>query len=120
MQQNPIQQLFYLNKTEKGSKMSNVTTAQQGQQVVISIIGRFDFNILQSFRDAYSEHADTSLTFSLDLAQTEYIDSSALGMLLNMKNHLGAEDCAIEIKNCQPNLMKIFSIAHFDKKFKFQ
>ena len=87
--------------------MSNVTSNQQGQQVTISIAGRFDFNILQQFRDAYSEHAGTSL------------DSSALGMLLNMKNHLGAEDCAIQIKNCQPNLMKIFTIAHFDKKFKF-
>lgn len=99
--------------------MSNVTSNQQGQQVTISIAGRFDFNILQQFRDAYSEHAGTSLKFTLDLAQTEYIDSSALGMLLNMKNHLGAEDCAIDIKNCQPNLMKIFTIAHFDKKFKF-
>ena len=99
--------------------MSNVTSSQQGQDVTISIIGRFDFNILQVFRDSYSEHAGTDLSFSLDLAQTEYIDSSALGMLLNMKNHLGAEDCAIEIKNCQPNLMKIFTLAHFDKKFKF-
>jgi anti-anti-sigma factor len=100
--------------------MSSVNTAQQGQEVVISISGRFDFNILQNFRDAYSDHAGSTLNFSLDLAQTEYIDSSALGMLLNMKNHLDAEDCGIVIKNCQPNLMKIFTIAHFDKKFKFQ
>jgi anti-anti-sigma factor len=100
--------------------MSNVTTTQQGQDVIISITGRFDFNILQLFRDAYSEHAGSSFNFILDLSQTEYIDSSALGMLLNMKNHLGAEDCAIVIKNCQPNLMKIFTIAHFDKKFAFK
>jgi anti-anti-sigma factor len=99
--------------------MSNVTSTQNGQNVTISIVGRFDFNILQLFRESYSEHGNTDLKFSLDLAQTDYIDSSALGMLLNMKNHLGAEDCAIEVKNCQPNLMKIFSIAHFDKKFKF-
>jgi anti-anti-sigma factor len=100
--------------------MSNVTTTQQGQDVTISVTGRFDFNILHLFRDAYSDHGDSSFNFFLDLSQTEYIDSSALGMLLNMKNHLGAEDCAIVIKNCQPNLMKIFSIAHFDKKFAFK
>ncbi len=87
--------------------------------MTISISGRFDFNILQEFRDSYSELAGSDSSFAVDLSQTEYIDSSALGMLLNMKNHLGSEDCAIEIRNCQPNLMKIFSIAHFDKKFKF-
>lgn len=87
--------------------------------MTISISGRFDFNILQEFRSSYSELEGCNLVFSVDLAQTEYIDSSALGMLLNMKNHLASEDCAIEIRNCQPNLMKIFSIAHFDKKFKF-
>jgi anti-anti-sigma factor len=100
--------------------MSSVNIAQQGQEVVISISGRFDFNILQNLRAAYSDYAGSTLNFSLDLAQTEYIDSSALGMLLNMKNYLGAEDGGIEIKNCQPNLMKIFTIAHFNKKFKFQ
>lgn len=99
--------------------MSNVNVNQQGQQVVIAINGRFDFNILQEFRDAYSDMNGSEYSFVVDLAQTDYIDSSALGMLLNMKNHLGSEDCAIEIRNCQPNLMKIFTIAHFDKKFKF-
>ena len=87
--------------------------------MTISIRGRFDFNILQEFRDSYSSLAGSDSQFSVDLAETEYIDSSALGMLLNMKNHLGSEDCTIEIRNCQPNLMKIFTIAHFDKKFKF-
>ncbi len=99
--------------------MANVSITQQGEQVIVSISGRFDFNILQEFRDSYSDMAGSDLSFAVDLAQTEYIDSSALGMLLNMKNHLGRDDCTIEIRNCQPNLMKIFTIAHFDKKFKF-
>ncbi|MGR6874427.1 STAS domain-containing protein [Pseudomonas sp. HK3] len=99
--------------------MSIVSVDNSGGVLQIAIKGRFDFNILEEFRDAYSEKQGAGDKFVVDLAQTEYIDSSALGMLLNMKNHLGAEDRQIEIKNCQPNLMKIFSIAHFDKKFKF-
>lgn len=99
--------------------MSSVNVSQQGKQVTVTVQGRFDFNILQEFRDAYTSMAGSDHEFTVDLAQTEYIDSSALGMLLNMKNHLGRDDCAISIRNCQPNLMKIFSIAHFDKKFKF-
>lgn len=99
--------------------MSNVKVDQQGTNLTISVSGRFDFNILQEFRNAYINLSDSSLIYTIELAQTDYIDSSALGMLLNMKNHLGAEDGAISIINCQPNLMKIFTIAHFDKKFKF-
>lgn len=99
--------------------MSTVNVNDSGGALQIAIVGRFDFNILQEFRDAYSDKEGSQGQFVIDLAQTEYIDSSALGMLLNMKNHLGVEDRVIEIKNCQPNLMKIFSIAHFDKKFKF-
>ncbi|NVK39468.1 MAG: STAS domain-containing protein [Gammaproteobacteria bacterium] len=99
--------------------MANVDVSQEGSTTVITINGRFDFNILQEFRDAYSDKDAGSGKFVINLAGTEYIDSSALGMLLNMKNHLGSEDRAIEIINCQPNLMKIFTIAHFDRKFKF-
>ncbi|EAT13153.1 STAS domain-containing protein [Bermanella marisrubri] len=100
--------------------MSSVIVDEQGSEVIISINGRFDFNILQEFRDAYSSLESSSKAFVVDLGKTEYIDSSALGMLLNMKNHLGSDDQGIEIRNCQPNLKKIFSIAHFDKKFLFK
>lgn len=99
--------------------MSKVDVDEQGSEVIISINGRFDFNILQEFRDAYSGLEGSDKQFVVNLANTDYIDSSALGMLLNMKNHLGSDDQGIEIRNCQPNLKKIFSIAHFDKKFLF-
>lgn len=100
--------------------MSNVSVAKSDSGLTISIKGRFDFNLLQAFRDAYSDYDDSVTSeFMVDLAETDYIDSSALGMLLNMKNHLGAEDQEIKIINCQPDLLKIFAIAHFDKKFKF-
>lgn len=98
--------------------MSTVNVKKEGNDLIIMINGRFDFNILQSFRDAYATQTGSGIHYVVDLAKTDYIDSSALGMLLNMKNHLNAADGAISIKNCQPNLQKIFSIAHFDKKFK--
>lgn len=99
--------------------MSSVSVNQNGDKVTIAINGRFDFNLLQDFRDSYANLADTDLNYTVDLSGTDYIDSSALGMLLNMKNNVKAGDGDITISNCQPNLMKIFSIAHFDKKFQF-
>jgi len=99
--------------------MSAISVQRQENEYIIKIEGRFDFNLLQEFREAYSELKDEDLKYIVDLSSTEYVDSSALGMLLNMKNHLGSADQEIEIRNCQPNLKKIFSIAHFDSKFLF-
>jgi anti-anti-sigma regulatory factor len=45
------------------------------------------------------------------------MDSSALGMLLNMKKYLNKQDREIRITNCGPTLKKILLIARFDKKF---
>jgi anti-anti-sigma regulatory factor len=45
------------------------------------------------------------------------MDSSALGMLLNMKKNLTGKVETIQISNCQPQLKKILQISRFDKKF---
>jgi anti-anti-sigma factor len=45
------------------------------------------------------------------------MDSSALGMLLNMKKTLEDKVTVFEITNCQPQLKKILQISRFDKKF---
>jgi anti-anti-sigma factor len=53
----------------------------------------------------------------IDLRETDYMDSSALGMLLNMKKTLGESVSSITISNCRPQLKKILQISRFDKKF---
>ena len=87
-----------------------------GKGVVISIRGRFDFSQITEFRKAY-ESQQKDLNFTVDLRQTEHIDSSALGMLLNMRTFLGGDKAKIEIANCSPGIKKILEISRFDKKF---
>ncbi len=99
--------------------MSNIFVELDQIRLTVFIVGRFDYDIVDEFRDSYTSLFDSDLNISLDLSQTDHIDSSALGMILNMKSHLKKEDQAIEIKNCKPNLMKLFSMAHFERKFKF-
>lgn len=79
--------------------------------------GTFDFNSVQEFRAAYSGDK-TYKRYTIDMAKVDHIDSSALGMLLNMKKTVG-ENCVISIVNCKPNIKKIFVISRFDKKFDF-
>jgi anti-anti-sigma factor len=86
--------------------------------LTISIDGKFDFGSLKDFRLAYSEDHARASKYVVDMRRTETMDSSALGMLLNMKKYLNKEDREIRIINCGPTLKKILLIARFDKKFK--
>ncbi|HEX4974318.1 MAG TPA: STAS domain-containing protein [Pseudomonadales bacterium] len=88
-----------------------------GKNITIAISGCFDFNCVQEFRGVYMALDGKKSSVELDMRQTEYMDSSALGMLLNMKKHLNAADTDIRIVNCQPQVKKILQISRFDKKF---
>ncbi len=84
--------------------------------LTIGIRGRFDFSVVNEFRAAY-ESAPKGIDYVIDLRQAEHIDSSALGMLLNMRNHLGGDSVKIEIAHAAPGIRKILEISRFDKKF---
>lgn len=98
--------------------MSSVRVSKNDGTVTIKIQGRFDFNLVQAFRDSYMNNDNRGDHYVVDLSEVGYIDSSALGMMLNMKKFLEADNGAIRISNCQPNLKKIFTIAHFDRMFR--
>ncbi len=88
-----------------------------GKELIISIKGKFDFSLVQEFRQAYSDVGDQQPTVFIDLRETEYLDSSALGMLLNMRKALGQSVKSIHIINCRPEVRSIFDISRFDKLF---
>jgi len=88
----------------------------------ISIEGDFEFSRLNEFRKAYTENEDAirSAKIVIDLDKTNTIDSSALGMMLNMQKHLNKEDREISIINCNEIVSKILNITNFEKKFKVE
>ncbi len=88
-----------------------------GKTLVISIDGRFDFSTHQAFRDAY-EHGDPGIrTFIVDLSETTYLDSSALGMLLLLRDYAGGDSARIFIENCNGDVRRILSISNFEQLF---
>ncbi|MCB1654339.1 MAG: STAS domain-containing protein, partial [Pseudomonadales bacterium] len=44
-------------------------------------------------------------------------DSSALGMLLLLRDHAGGDNAEIRVINSNPDVLKIFNISNFDKLF---
>jgi len=87
-----------------------------GQQLTILVQGRFDFAMHQDFRNAYEEVANVQ-RFVVDLRGTQYLDSSALGMLLLLRDHAGGEDAQVRLVNCSPDVNTILTISNFSKLF---
>ncbi|TPW11745.1 MAG: antisigma-factor antagonist STAS domain-containing protein [Halothiobacillaceae bacterium] len=99
----------------------SVTTqvSGDGATVTIYIQGRFDFGIHQAFRAAYEQAAVNVAhpAFIVDLSATEYMDSSALGMLLLLREHAGSDRNRVAITHCSAVIREILDIANFDKLF---
>jgi HptB-dependent secretion and biofilm anti anti-sigma factor len=91
--------------------------SDDGKQLTIVLDEKFDFGKVQDFRNAYENHSEELTRIVIDLSQTEYMDSSALGMLLNMQKIMSARVKEFSIINCRPQVLKILQISRFDKKF---
>jgi anti-anti-sigma factor len=91
--------------------------SEDGAQLTIYLEEKFDFGKVQDFRFAYSDGTEEVKTIVVNLEKTEYMDSSALGMLLNMQKSLNGSVSAFKISNCRPQVLKILQIARFGKKF---
>ena len=86
-------------------------------RLTIKIQGRFDFSAHQDFRDAYEKADAKPSSYTVDMGETTYLDSSALGMLLLLRDHAGGENSQVEIVNCNADVRKILTISNFEQLF---
>jgi len=98
----------------------NIERLQDSNTILMSIEGRFDFNLHTLFRNSYKDIELNNGTFIVDLNKTEYLDSSALGMLLLLKEHAETMGSYVLIKNPNQGVLDILNIASFDKLFKIE
>lgn len=91
--------------------------SEDGKELTIFLEEKFDFGKVQDFRLAYSEGSEGVTSIIVNLQKTEYMDSSALGMLLNMQKSVSDKVKSFKITHCRPQVLKILQIARFGKKF---
>ncbi len=75
---------------------------------------RFDFNLHREFRQACEDNPESSC-YIIDFDRTEYLDSSALGMLLQLWELAGARETGVNIVNARENVVEVLNIANFGK-----
>lgn len=89
--------------------------SDDNKEISIAIDDRFDFSVHQEFRDAYSDCLANGAQITLDLSKTSYMDSSALGMILLLKDHVEKISGTLIIANPNEAVNKILEIAQFHR-----
>ena len=91
-----------------------------GKELTIKITGRFDFSAHQEFRQVYENASTDIANYVVDMEEATYLDSSALGMLLLLRDHAGGDNSSISIVNCNSDVKKILTISNFGQLFTIQ
>jgi anti-anti-sigma factor len=95
----------------------NVTESDNSNEVTIHISGRFDFSMHQVFMETYQQFPKGEKQFVVDLDETEYMDSSAMGMLLQLREHAATDQGHVKLIHANDTVRKILEIANFGKLF---
>lgn len=85
--------------------------------LTLQLGARFDFSIHRDFHDACLATGHVARSYLVDLSEVTHMDSSALGMLLLLREHAGADRADIRIVNAGTHLRGTLRVAGFDKLF---
>ena len=90
------------------------------QSLVLS--GRFDFHANKAFRTAYDDllKREGAECLEIDMRDVEYMDSSALGMLLLLKERAEAADRSVILAHCRKPVREILDVVNFGKLFQIR
>lgn len=93
--------------------------SKEAGKALIKLSGRFDFNTHREFRGAYEPLvADAEIrSVVVDFANVDYLDSSALGMLLMLRDKLGGAGKEVALTSVRGNVKQVLDIANFGKLF---
>jgi anti-anti-sigma factor len=81
--------------------------------------GRFDFNSHRDFRSISEEALKTEgvREIEVDLGGVDYLDSSALGMLLLLREKANLGNQRLALLNCRGIVQQVLDVANFNKLF---
>lgn len=89
---------------------------EQNATAILVLKGRFDFSCQQEFRECFSRYPQGS-GYIIDLREVSYIDSSALGMLLLLRDHAGGDVSNVVIKGASDFVASALKMARFERLF---
>lgn len=95
----------------------SMTKDTANNEVTVVIKGRFDFSMNSDFRKILSDAECNGEKYMIDMGAVEDLDSSALGMLLLLREKAGGDDADIKISRCRPDIVEMLEMANFQTMF---
>lgn len=79
----------------------------------------FDFKVHREFKNAYMPLLDNAALheIEIELSKVEFIDSSALGMLMLLNERAKAANKTVSLLNATDAVSKMLEVANFSKIF---
>lgn len=98
--------------------MQITRTEDVGRQI-LKLSGRFDFHSHRDFRSAYEQALESGAakTIVVNFDGVDYLDSSALGMLLLLREKAEASGKQVELAGLQGTVKQVLDVANFGKLF---
>jgi anti-anti-sigma factor len=90
-----------------------------GSRARLVLMGRFDFNshvVFNQSTDSLLRNAGIN-ELELDFDQVKYIDSSAMGMLLLLKERAKGASKSVTLLNCNGSVAQVFELSNFRRLF---
>jgi anti-anti-sigma factor len=96
-----------------------ITSTNAGTTEIINLSGQFDFNDLRNFKTAYEGALNRAEVTTLDIEMSElkYIDSTALGMLMLLRQRAGAVGKKVILKHPTQVVREVLDIANLGNLF---
>jgi anti-anti-sigma factor len=97
-----------------------IQTSRTDACATLRLSGRFQFDSRRDFRSAYDQFiADAGVkVIVLDFTGVDYLDSSALGMLLLLREKAGAVGKEVELANTRGAVRQVLDVANFARLFR--
>ena len=92
---------------------------KSNETCTIAINGRFTFEDHREFRKAYNDCLEIKgvKKVAIDFLRAEYLDSSALGMLLMLRERAKSMNVDVSLVNAKGSVYQVLEIANFHKLF---
>lgn len=97
--------------------MPILSTLSDDGTLTLRVAGRFDFRSRETFLRAYEECEREPSAFVVDLRDTEYVDSSALGMLLLLRDFAASKGASVTLEHPRPLVARTLAASDFGHWF---
>lgn len=88
-----------------------VNSSEEGDKVIIQIVGEVDLYNAPKVRDAINEYIDKNkLDILIDLDEVDYIDSSGIGVLISSATDIKDIGGNLTLKCNSPNVKRVFEL----------